>query len=171
MAGTRRALILSALVSALEAIQTSAGYNTNVKATAGGGGAQKLTFPFNTATKRPVLYVSIDSQEPSEQRGAGGTGGGYYEPVCKGAIACLIDVDPADAVDDKVDTLLADVEKVLLTQAQADPVLGVAGVVDLMLDGFTYFDPAKGRGPGAEYRFKVRYRHDSTSSATFTGLT
>lgn len=159
---TRRKKHVDALVTALGAIAVSGGYNTNVATAAGGGGAQRVKRA-NLFEKLPVLIVSLDNEEPNEDRTQ------LYEPIARGSVACIVADDGSTDPDDLTEAILEDVEKVLLAQDALDPILGVPGTVRLKIEGHSKYPIEAGKKIGAELRISVRYRHDALSTATYAG--
>lgn len=157
MANTLRQDIVSAIIGALSQIRVSNGYETNVATAAGGGGAQKV-LPFaNGESLRPFLVVSIDEEQKDDRANS------YIEPTATGTVACRPADDGTSSPDDLTEQLLGDVEKCLLAQRFADPILGLSYVVDFYVDGHQKYAPTEKNALGAELRFRVRYRHALTS--------
>lgn len=157
MANTLRQDIVGAIIAALSQIRVSNGYETNVATAAGGGGASKVLPLGNSESARPFLVVSIDEEQKDDRANT------YVEPTATGAIACRPADDGTSSPDDLTEQLVGDVEKCLLAQRFADPILGLSYVVDLYIDGHQKYAPNEKNALGAEVRFRVRYRHALTN--------
>jgi hypothetical protein len=159
---TRRQLILDSMVALLGAISTAAGYNTNVATVAGGGGAQKLGNPANAARLAPWLVVACESEDKREARH------NYFEPTATYSVTCYVRDDGETPLDDLLEAILEDVERVLLTAKDADPPLGVAGAMDVHVEGHTKLPRDEEGFLIAALTARVQYRHDLRHPGTFT---
>jgi len=157
MASTLRQNIVDAIIAALSTIRISNGYETNVATAAGGGGAVKIQPDSNFETVRPFLIVSIDEEQKDDRANT------YIEPTASGTVACRPAPDATTSPDDLTEQLVGDVEKCLLGQRFADPILGLAYVVDFYVDGHQKYPQTAQNALGAEVRFRVRYRHALTN--------
>lgn len=160
MAATGPKVIQAAIVAKLNTITTANGYVTDL---GNRGKAQEPDASHNPLEVLPVVIVSVPSEQKLPARST--------HSHVQARIRVELDVVPdqvSGPVEPVIHDLVGDVEKLLMTEMQADPPLGVAGVDDLILNGHTKLSVDGGQLDGALYEFEVQYRHDQTDPRTFS---
>lgn len=156
---SRRDLIVAAVISTLETITVANGYNVNLATGAGGGGVQEMDPVENVVATLPVVFVQVDGESKDESQSSH-----YFtRALMRLAVTLVPSLDGAATVRTAVDDLVEDMERALLAQALADPVLGIAGVEHILLGGYEQGGLELMAGQvdeGAIYEVTIVYRHD-----------
>lgn len=162
---SRRDLIVTAIVSLLnQTITIGGGYNNGLAVEAGGGGAQKPGAVENPLAALPVVIVSA----PEEDKDEDSSRHTYIRNRLRIELECVPDQDGVTPVEDQIDDLVEDIERVLLAQAFLEqPPLGVAGVEEIRIHGHTKLPVDSENLDGALMVLTVLYRHDEDDPRTY----
>jgi hypothetical protein len=158
---SRRRAILEAMRSRLEAIDGTGVFNTNV---AGAGGARISDMRPLSIAELPILLLAVRNESKSQPT----------QQDIEGRVSYVIYAVPQQRADSGpipivVDSLVEDVERVLLAARQEDPPLGELGVTDMDVESWDLFEIAEDQLIGAAITVSVRYRHDLENPSTYRG--
>lgn len=158
---SRRQKVIDAVVAALGVIQVANGYNTD----AGVNGDKVPKRGSSSGATLPLVLV----HSPREVKDDQAISDQYHCTMTLEIFAAAHSAEDG-FVEEDVDLLVADVERALLAQKNAEPPLGVAGCIDIRLQGHTKLEA---RGDeifvGAVIDATVEYRHDIDNPATYYG--
>jgi hypothetical protein len=159
---SRRVLIVEALIAALNSITVENGYNTSIGTA---GGFQVPSRDANIGAVLPFGIVHVPREDKADDRVVD-------QMDCRLYVDVLVAPFSAEdgIVEEDIEQLVEDVERVILDQKAQEPPLGVAGVLDLEYGGHEKL-PLRGDlvFSGASMQVVVHYRHDVTDPRTYMG--
>jgi len=144
-----RTNIYSAMVTALGTITVANGYNVTLAS------AQKILY-LATDSARPYVIASFKREDKTPATDD------TYACSIRFQVFCYIDeVNEGDAtsIEDAVDLLVSDVEKLLAVQRALSPPFGVTGCEDVILDGHEKYDVGGEWVQGATVFGTILYQH------------
>lgn len=163
MVSVRDFIVLN-MTAALNTISVANGYNSNLNTASGGGGAQKPGAVENPLAVLPVVIVSAPAEDKDEDTSRHS----YIRNRLRVELELVPDQDGTGPVEDQIDNLVEDVERVLLGENQNDPPLSTTGVEEIRLDGHTKL-PVEGESlDGALMSMTVIYRHNVDDPRTYS---
>ena len=164
---SKRDSIVTALIAVLNTITVTNGYNTNLSTGTGGGGAVKPDSVRNQLAVTPVVLVSV----PSEDKDTGDTSRhSYIRNRLSVELVLYIGQDGTTPVEDQIDDLVEDVERILLGANLDSPPLSVTGLEEIRLQGHLKFTVDEESLDGALMSADFYYRHDQDDPRTYGGL-
>lgn len=160
-----RDLIVNSICTKLATITVANGYENNLSVESGGGGCQKPGAKKNPLALLPTVIVSAPEEAPVDTLSRHS----YRLKHLQIELEAIPSNDGTTPIEDQIDDLVEDIERVILAEAEADPPLGITGVEDLIIGSHVKL-PVEGEAlDGARYSFIVKYRHDTADPRVYTG--
>jgi hypothetical protein len=146
-----RSTIYDAFVTALATITVANGYNSTLAS------AQKVQYIADDSA-RPYVILSFKQDDKSDisQETTMGT-------IRWSIFAYIDEVNEGDAasIEDEVDLLVADIEKLVAAKRVETPPLSTTGTRDIILEGHKKYDVAGEWVQGATVFGRIEYHHDA----------